>query len=153
MYQPRAIRLLSLHGSAAFYPKFEFGKYVAPLISKRIAANLRKRAIIDGTFGSFSSQCGGWDPLWDKPKKVFMLRPFKGHLRERDRSIRANKITTAMKAMPERFLKHKQENENRKPKKDFLYMFKRVAEISRGGGGGDRRPEGTSATKIKTKKK
>jgi hypothetical protein len=30
------------------------GKWRAPLVSARIAANIRKQALLDGTFGSFS---------------------------------------------------------------------------------------------------
>ena len=33
-------------------------RYIAPLISKRIAADLRKRALIEGTFGSFVANEG-----------------------------------------------------------------------------------------------
>jgi len=33
--------------------------FKAPLIPRRIAANARKRAIIDGTFGSFTPNVGG----------------------------------------------------------------------------------------------
>jgi len=31
---------------------------------------------------------GGWKAEWDKPKKIYFLRPFKGHLRERNRPER-----------------------------------------------------------------
>lgn len=70
------------------------GKYRAPLISKRKAADLRKRAIVDGTFGSFqllgpnNQVVGGWNPDWDVPRKMFSLRPPKGHIRDRTREMR-----------------------------------------------------------------
>ena len=31
---------------------------------------------------------GGWDPAWDIPKKMFILKPHKGHLRDRNRDER-----------------------------------------------------------------
>lgn len=49
---------------------------------------LRKRAIIEGTFGSWSPIHGGWLPEWDEPVKVPLLKPNKGHKRERTREAR-----------------------------------------------------------------
>ena len=106
-------------------------KYVAPLVPKRMAANQRKRAIADGTFGSFSLENGGWDPEWDTPRKQFITKRLKGHKRERDRESRANKVTIAMQGMPERFEKMRMDNEARKPKQDIAFMFRRVAEIAK----------------------
>lgn len=51
---PRAIRLLAEHGAAALRPRIDKGRYIAPLVPKRVAANIRKRAVIEGTFGTFS---------------------------------------------------------------------------------------------------
>lgn len=59
-------------------------------MSRRKAADLRKLALKDGTFGSFTPMQGGWDPAWDAPRKIFMLRPYKGHKRERTRAARFN---------------------------------------------------------------
>ena len=44
---------------------------------------------------------------------------------------RADVITKALKVMPEKLKKAKEEKDARKPKKDIFYMFKRIAEISR----------------------
>lgn len=91
---PRALRLLAQHGGEALRSKIVMGRYIPPLISKRIAAKTRKRALVDGTFGSFKlldeegNTRGGWDPSWDVPRKFHFLRPPKGHKRERDRHIR-----------------------------------------------------------------
>ena len=86
-------------------------RYLGPLISRRQAGDLRKRAIIRGTFGQFSYPAGmiahnpyfvnlslgvyhlkwnlgGWDPAWDEEKKMFIMKPYKGHKRERDRESR-----------------------------------------------------------------
>lgn len=124
---PRALRLLALHGVNALKATVENGRYFGPMISRRKAAMLRKRALIDGTFGSFSiEQGGGWDPAWDLPRKIYPLKPYKGHLRERKRPERAAKITNALKGMPDRIKKLEEEIRDRKPKKDIAYMFRRI---------------------------
>jgi hypothetical protein len=123
---PRAIRLLSIHGEAALRATMDKGKYIKPMIPKRIAANLRKRAIEEGTFGAFEPDMGGWNPVWDGEKKMHILKSYKGHARERDRPDRARKVTEAMKGMPDRLKKLRQDVEDRKPKQDITYLFKRV---------------------------
>lgn len=127
---PRSIRLLAQHGKAALSHRIENGKYIPPLISKRIGKAMRKRSIVDGTYGSFSATQGGWDPAWDEPGKMFMLRPYRGHLRERNRDARATKITQAMEKMPKRISDMEADIASRKPVKDIGYLFKRVAAIS-----------------------
>lgn len=93
-----------------------------------------EHAISLGLYGSFDPVKGlGWDPKWDelKPKKMYFLRPHRGHLRERQRPGRAAKITKAMAEMPERVAKYRQEVRDRRPKKDIASMFARVARISK----------------------
>ena len=58
------------------------------------------------------------------------MRPEKGHLRDRNRAERAEKITKAMKGMPERIERYDKEVEDRKPKKDLTFIFKRVQKIA-----------------------
>ncbi|KAJ1392468.1 hypothetical protein B484DRAFT_459418 [Ochromonadaceae sp. CCMP2298] len=123
---PRSIRMLSAYGADALRPSLFKGRYIAPLVSRRIAADLRKRAIIEGTFGDFVANLGGWDPAWDIPHKMFILKAERGHKRERTREVRAQKVTTAMEGMPDRIAKHDAEVEARKPKKDIFHMFKRA---------------------------
>jgi len=60
---------------------------------------------------------------------MFLLKPFKGHLRDRNRQQRANKVTTALEGMPARIEQLEKDIESRKPKKDIAFMFKRVMEI------------------------
>ena len=55
---PRALRLLAQHGIDALRPSLINGKYIAPLVSRRIAADVRKKAIVHGTFGQFSLPYG-----------------------------------------------------------------------------------------------
>jgi hypothetical protein len=132
---PRTLRLLSQHGDSALRASLEGGKYIKPMIPKRLAANYRKRAIREGTYGAFEPGHGGWDPEWDSTRKMFLLKPYKGHLRDRNRPDRANKITTAMEGMPERVAQLAKDIESRKPKKDIAWMFRRVVDLKYSGAG------------------
>ena len=80
-------RLLKF-GEQALKPQYVKGKWKAPLISARIARRLRQEAIISGTYGSYTPEKGGWDPLWDAIPKPRHLRPQKLHKRERTREER-----------------------------------------------------------------
>jgi hypothetical protein len=51
-------------------------------------------------------------PEWDLAPKVGLLKPNKGHLRERTRPARFEKITKAMASMPDKILKLEQVSEN-----------------------------------------
>ena len=66
---------------------------------------------------------------------MFLLKPYKGHLRDRNRPDRANKITTAMEGMPERVAQLAKDIESRKPKKDIAWMFRRVVDLKYSGAG------------------
>lgn len=103
-------------------------RYVMPMISARKAAVARKRAIIDGTYGSFSPIYGGWLPEWDTPRKIYPLRPMKGHERERSRPARADKITKAMQGMDDKIAKYRQEIADKRPKKDMLNTIRTIDE-------------------------
>jgi hypothetical protein len=126
----RNIRLLTQLGVQAMKPSYKHGQYIGPLISRRKAADLRKIAIKDGTFGSFTANVGGWDPTWDTPRKMFMLRPYKGHLSDRTREDRAKKIEAAMKAMPDRIAKFEKDIDAKRPRKDFTFYLKRMKDIA-----------------------
>ncbi len=67
-------------------------RYYPPLVSKRVAAGIRKNSIIEGTFGSFVPNEGGWDPSWDTTKQMFMLKPARGRKNERTREQRFDYI-------------------------------------------------------------
>jgi hypothetical protein len=58
------------------------------MISNRIAADVRKRALKDGTYGQFIPNIGGWDSSWDKPRQFYLIKPLKGHLNDRTREQR-----------------------------------------------------------------
>jgi hypothetical protein len=75
---------------------------------------------------------GGWDSTWDEPRQIHFVRPLKGHKEERNREERAQKIDAAMKSMPDKLKKYQQEANDRKPKKDILFHYKRLADLARG---------------------
>ncbi len=100
------------------------------MIPRRIAANIRNRALRDGTFGAFEPELGGWDPAWDSVRKVHMMKPYKGHARERNRAERARKVTASMEGMPARFEKLVKDANDRKPKQDIAYLFKRIQSLA-----------------------
>lgn len=148
---PRVVRLLSQHGGNALKMDVQKGRYVSPMVPKRHAKALRKQSIVEGTFGSFTPLEGGWNPQWDVPQQFYGLRPHRGHLRERTRQRRFDKIEDAMKAMPDKIDKYKQEVDSRKPKKDIFYQFKRVAAIARKRGKLGGREAATQNKKVNAK--
>ena len=63
-----ALRKLCQHGVEALRPQKVNDHWRKPTISKRVAADLRKMAIRNGTYGKFDTETGvGWDPNWDTP--------------------------------------------------------------------------------------
>eukprot|EP00904_Undaria_pinnatifida_P009232 jgi/Undpi1/5439/HiC_scaffold_2.g00718.m1 len=79
-------------------------KWRTPMVSRRKANVLRKKAMRDGSFGSVvidpdtGKATAGWDPAWDifKPPTPRPLMPQKLHKNQRDRAKRAEKITAKM---------------------------------------------------------
>jgi hypothetical protein len=51
------------------------------------------------------STVGGWLPEWDFPQRVAIIKPNKGHLRERIRPERFETVTKAMAGMDARIAK------------------------------------------------
>ena len=46
-------------------------KWHRPLVSKRVANTLRKKAIRNGTYGTFDADTGiGWEAAWDQPSPL-----------------------------------------------------------------------------------
>jgi len=65
-----ALRQLCRHGIEALRPQKVNDKWRKPKISRRVANDLRKLAIRNGTYGTFNSETGeGWNPLWDAPER------------------------------------------------------------------------------------
>ena len=65
-----ALRQLCKHGIEALRPQKVNDKWRKPKISRRVANDLRKLSIRNGTYGQFNSETGeGWNPLWDAPER------------------------------------------------------------------------------------
>jgi hypothetical protein len=96
------------------------------MVSRRVAADLRKSAIINGTYGSFDSTNGvGWDPKWDNPGRIPSLKAPKDHKRNRTREQRAVNIETKMAGMDKLIDDHYRMILKRKPEKNFEYYYRR----------------------------
>eukprot|EP00934_Nitzschia_sp_Nitz4_P005841 Nitzschia sp. Nitz4//scaffold167_size49223//34706//35179//NITZ4_007039-RA/size49223-processed-gene-0.61-mRNA-1//-1//CDS//3329538287//5831//frame0 len=123
----------------------QIGEYVAkpskmvwrkPMVSKRVANDLRKAAIRDGTYGSFNTETGvGWDPLWDfalKPNRFNVsqfggVKPPKKTKRERNREERAKKIEENLETRLEKMDEYYTEKEQaRIQDKGFEAHYKRM---------------------------
>ncbi|GAB5036730.1 Hypothetical protein NocV09_04700220 [Nannochloropsis oceanica] len=140
-------RRLLKHGAEAFKPHFVDGRWQRPLISKRVAARLRKEALANGTYGSLQDtastagsvsssssrdggreggRVGGWDPAWDRVEAPRVLRPAKLHKRERTREERFQKIETAMAGMDAKVAQHKESLKSLKPKVGIESLYKKI---------------------------
>ena len=68
------MRQLCKHGVKALLAQKVNGKWRNAVVSKRVAADVRKLAIRSGTYGKFDSNTGiGWDPAWDAPERERMI--------------------------------------------------------------------------------
>ena len=158
---PRAVRLLAQFGADALRPSIVNGKYHGPLVKPRAAAMVRKRAVIEGTVGSFCQHFGGWLEEWDVQKKVFMPRANRGHLRERNRAQRADKITRAMTEQTKKVEAYREDVQSRRPDRSALYLFKDMDEVDVTDGTEEENPykkakatgKGAAGAKGKKKKK
>mmetsp|Transcript_7152 Transcript_7152/g.12831 ORF Transcript_7152/g.12831 Transcript_7152/m.12831 type:complete len:144 (-) Transcript_7152:136-567(-) len=120
-----ALRKLCLHGEEALKPQFVNNQWRSSMLSKRVAAKVRKQAILDSTYGTFDATTGrGWDASWDKPGKIASIRPFKETKRERTREVRATKIEGLMEQMEQKIENYRSEIEAKKPIKNMEYKYK-----------------------------
>lgn len=114
-------------GGDALKPLLVNGSWRKPKISARQAAGLRKQAVVDGTYGSFCPERGGWDPAWDKQYRAQYVRSPKGHKRERTRAERIAKIDKRMEEMPAKLKAHRADAEALKPAKTRENFLKSTA--------------------------
>lgn len=151
-----ALKHLHRIGSAALQPTKMVDptqkrqKWAKPIVSRRIAADLRKKAIREGTFGSYDSTNGiGWDPVWDAKtitrgddgKRIdicsngklpwMQIRPPKETKRVRTREARAVKIEKLLEVADDKILQHKLDLEERKPKPGIENTIKKMIEKAR----------------------
>ncbi|KAG5176363.1 hypothetical protein JKP88DRAFT_92811 [Tribonema minus] len=121
------VRKLAEHGVAAMQPRIINGRWCQPLISRRQAAVQRKKAIVEGTYGSFSAETGGWNPSWDPAPAPIVARPHKGHLHQRNRATRAAKIDEALLKQDKLYLEAKKSLLHRRPEPGFEALLKRLS--------------------------
>lgn len=105
-----------------------------PSIPKRKSRGMRRRALQEGTYGSFDATTGiGWDPQWDVELAKhggggtgrIRLRPNKKTSRERTREQRAQKIEKNLEDMDENIAQYHVDRSKQKPVKNFDYYFKK----------------------------
>jgi hypothetical protein len=108
-----------------------------PLVSKRVANDLRKKALRDGTYGQFDAATGtGWDPLWDRivhsnqytATHKNLLAPPKKIVRDRQlREDRAKRLEQNLEGQADAMEKYYTEKEQaRVQDKSFEAQYKRM---------------------------
>lgn len=117
-----------------------------PKVSKRVAKDLRKQALRDGTYGSFDATTGvGWDPSWDlilssnqyNVSRYGRIFPPKLTISQRNREGRATKIDEQMEKRDERLEEYYVEREKSRVKEPgFEAYYKRLSKGGPGGGAG-----------------
>lgn len=131
----RPLQQLAEKGIDALKPQLsaETGRWSPPVISNRIAKEIRKQAVRDGSFGNFDSQnLMGWDAAWDMElamskrsgSRHHRLRKPKTTTRVRNREERAQHIESAMKNMNQRMDQYWSEKQEKKPAKTIENMYK-----------------------------
>ncbi|KAI2495371.1 hypothetical protein MHU86_19173 [Fragilaria crotonensis] len=127
-----AVRHLCASGEEALKQRKFGDRWRKALVSKRVAADLRKEAVRTGTFGSFDASTGiGWDPLWDNPGRMPSLRPPKDSKRNISREMRAVKIETKLEGMEEQILAYRKVLKDRKPEQTFETYYKNLMRVKK----------------------
>mmetsp|Transcript_1658 Transcript_1658/g.2528 ORF Transcript_1658/g.2528 Transcript_1658/m.2528 type:complete len:152 (+) Transcript_1658:116-571(+) len=102
------------------------GRWLRPAISRRKWKVARKQAIVNGTYGTFDFEAGGWLPEWDEIKEPKVLYPTKSKKSDRTRAERVERIDQAMKAMPEKIKEYRAAMQARKPPPGIETFIKRA---------------------------
>jgi hypothetical protein len=146
-----ALRHLCQHGAEALKPQkaqsqaVQVGTYIAkpsrqvwrrPLLSKRVANDLRKAAIQQGTYGSFDTSTGqGWDPSWDfvlksnqhSSERIGNVQPSKKTSEQRSRQTRADKLQDNLSTQKQQMETYYKEKEQaRVQDRSFEARYKRM---------------------------
>jgi hypothetical protein len=154
-----ALRHLCQYGVDALMPTqtkskvVAVGSYVAkssrdiwhrPLISKRVANDIRKQAIRGGTYGSFDNITGmGWEPTWDlvlysnryQAQRIGNLKPSKKTKRQRNREERAKKLEENLVGQTQAMEEYYEEKVQAKVQdKSFEARYKRIVRSGSVGG-------------------
>ena len=125
-----AVRWLCRLGAEALKPQFVENSWQKPKISRRVAAVLRKHAVVEGSYGSFDPETGkGWDPKWDELRQIgtMQLRPPKLTKRQRTRETRALKIEGLLEGMDKKIDDHYRKVREKKTKvRSFENLYKKL---------------------------
>eukprot|EP00557_Chaetoceros_sp_GSL56_P002150 CAMPEP_0176500220 /NCGR_PEP_ID=MMETSP0200_2-20121128/13398_1 /TAXON_ID=947934 /ORGANISM="Chaetoceros sp., Strain GSL56" /LENGTH=180 /DNA_ID=CAMNT_0017898799 /DNA_START=122 /DNA_END=661 /DNA_ORIENTATION=- len=125
-------------------------KWKRPVVSRRIANDLRKAAIRTGTYGTYNPEIGvGWDKAWDEGlfgsgsgsngetqvvnggKINWMeIRGFKESKRERTRESRAQRIEALLNVADEKIVEYRQSRRDNKPEVGIENVIKRMIKRS-----------------------
>ena len=108
-----------------------------PVVSKRIAKDLRKKAIREGTYGTYDAEKGiGWDSNWDEGlfggksnvgKINWMeIRGFKQTKRERTRESRAQRVEGLLATADDKIVEYRQKKRDSKPEGGIENVIKRM---------------------------
>lgn len=153
--QPRirgALKKLYTKGAAALLPEKivpeenainqHRQRWRKPIVSRRIANDLRKKAIREGTYGSYDESTGiGWDSSWDQGlvgkrseshvgKIQWMeVRGFKDSKRERNRENRAVRIESLLDGADQKIVEYRLQQKEKKPEGGIEQIIKRMGKI------------------------
>ena len=132
-----AVRWLCRYGEEALKPQIVENLWQKPKVSKRVAAGLRKQALVEGSYGSFDPETGkGWDSKWDELRQTgtMQLRPPKLTKRQRTREARASKIETLLEGMDEKIDNHYKKMREKKTKvRSFENWYKSLTAVGKKG--------------------
>ena len=130
-----ALRHLQKYGAEALLPhkQPDSKNWYKPKISNRVAADLRKKATREGTFGSFdSTTLIGWDSKWDVKNQGgesinwMQVRRPKETKRERVREARALKIENLLAQADQKIADYKIDRKEKKPEPGIVNTIKKM---------------------------
>lgn len=140
-----ALKKLYTKGAAALLPEKIVDetsirqRWKKPIVSRRIANDLRKKSMKEGTYGSYDPVIGvGWDPAWDQGlfggKNVgnvnwMEVRGFKDSKRERTRESRALRIEGLLDGADDKIAEYRLKQKENKPEGGIEHIIKRMGKI------------------------
>lgn len=137
---------------SSYHPINRRQRWSKPKVSKRIANTLRKKAIRNGTYGTYDPNTGiGWDASWDNHNNTTFntpttksslsfnneniswmeIRPYKDTKRERTREARAKKIEDLLTTADDKILEYRLAQKEKKPEPGIENLIKKMMRNSR----------------------
>ena len=112
-------------------------RWKGPIVSRRVAKDLRKKAIREGTYGTYDASEGiGWDEAWDvglfkdnsSVGKInwMEVRGFKETKRERTRESRAKRIEALLDGADDKIMQFRQKKRDDKPEGGISNVIKQM---------------------------